>query len=365
MKITFFIPSLKNGGAERVIIELANHMSKNGHSISLVLATGGDGYKNEIESSVKIINLNSRKTFRSLFKFCNHIKENKPDGIISALSNANCIALLARKLTRTNIPIVVSERNISLKDRFKNLSLQQKLIHLSISLLYNESTSIIAVSKGVANSISRTYKIDSKKIKCIYNPCDMDNLNSLSIKNIEHKWFKYNTKNIILSVGRLNKQKNYDLLLKAFSIVRKNEDSKLIILGEGEERERLENLAIKLGLDETCLDMPGFVNNPYAFMKRSEVFVLSSDWEGLPNVVIQALALNCKIVSTDCDAGPREILDDGKLGILVEPGNELDLANAILKSLRRKSQNLLFDRKMSRFDIKNIALQYIQSLDIK
>ncbi len=365
MKITFFIPSLKNGGAERVIIELANHMSKNGHDISLVLATGGDGYKDEIESSVDIINLNSKKTFRSIFKLCNYIKKSKPDAIISALSNANCIALLARKFTRSNIPIVVSERNISLKDRFTNLSLQQKLINLSIRLLYNESTSIIAVSKGVANSITRTYKIDKKKIKYIYNPCDIDRLHALSMINIEHKWFKGKTKNIILSVGRLTKQKNYDLLLKAFSIVREKEDVKLIILGEGEERERLEKLATNLGLDEDCLDMPGFVNNPYAFMRRSEVFVLSSDWEGLPNVLIQALALNCRIVSTDCDAGPREILDNGNLGILVEPGNKLQLANAIHKTLKNKSGKTLLDRKMSRFNIKNIALQYIQSLDIK
>ena len=150
----------------------------------------------------------------------------------------------------------------------------------------------------------------------------------------DHPWFAPGAPPVILGAGRLTEQKDFPTLIRAFALVRKKHPARLMILGEGEERSKLETLVQELGLEKE-VSLPGFVDNPYKYMKRAAVFVLSSRWEGFPNVLVEAMALGTPVVSTDCPNGPAEILENGKWGELVPVGETQSLASAVLRTLDR------------------------------
>ena len=369
-KIAFFLPKLTYGGAERVVIDIANSLANRGYLIDIVLAKGGNTYKDEISPSINIINLNCKSTILSFFPLSRYIKKSSPDGIISALSHANCVVLLAKKITNNNTKIVVSERNISYRHTKNKIGLKRIVLDWLIKSLYPEAKCIVTVSEGVRKSIIRTYKFREDQVKCILNPIDFKKINKLKSKSILNSEiindFQSENKKIILSVGSLTIQKNLSLLINAFKIVSRQINCKLIILGEGPERSKLEKLCRNLEIDKKLICMPGFIANPFPYMKACDLFVLSSAWEGFPNVLIQALACNCKIVSTDCDAGPREILEEGKWGKLTKVNDINELANTMLEELREKDQkysNLNIGR-LNRFNIDKVTDQYLEALEI-
>ena len=149
---------------------------------------------------------------------------------------------------------------------------------------------------------------------------------------LDHPWLKPGAPPVILGTGRLVTPKDFSTLLRAFARVRVQRKARLVILGEGNRREELESLAQQLGVSADVA-LPGFVANPYPFMERAAVFVLSSAWEGFGNVIVEALACGCPVVSTDCPGGPSEILDDGAYGPLVPVGDDAAMAEAILAVL--------------------------------
>ncbi len=369
-KIAFFLPKLTYGGAERVIIDIANSLSKRGYLIDIVLAKGGNTYIDEISPSINIINLNCKSTILSFLPLSRYIKKSSPDGIISALSHANCVVLLARKISNNNTKIVVSERNISYRNTTNKIGFKRIILDWLIKYLYPEAKCIITVSEGVRKSIISTYKFKADQVKCIFNPIDFKKINKLKSEKIVNSEIinklKSENKKIILSVGSLTAQKNYSLLIKSFKIVSEKINCKLIILGEGPERAKLYELCRNLEIDRKSIYLPGFIANPFPFMKVSDLYVLSSLWEGLPNVLIQALACNCKIISTDCDAGPREILENGKWGRLTKVNDINELAHAMIEELSEKTHKYSNSRigRLERFNIDKVTNQYLEALDL-
>tara|TARA_B100000212_G_scaffold89261_1_gene65453 strand:- start:27714 stop:28835 length:1122 start_codon:yes stop_codon:yes gene_type:complete len=369
-KIAFFIPKLTYGGAERVIIDIANNLSKRGYLIDIVLAKGGKIYLEEISPSVNIINLNSKSTILSFFNLSRYIQKSRPNGIISALSHANCVVLLSRKFVNNNTKVVVSERNISYRNTFNKIGFKRFILDLLIKYLYPEAKCIVTVSEGVRESIINTYKFKRDHVKAILNPCDFQKINNLKSKCMLNSkiinGFKSENQKIILSVGSLTIQKNYSLLIKAFKIVSQEINCKLIILGEGPERSKLDELCRNLAIDSNSIYMPGFIANPFPYMKACDLYVMSSLWEGLPNVLIQALACKCNIISTDCDAGPREILEDGKWGRLIKVNDTNGLANAMIEELSSKNQKSFNSGigNLNRFNIDKVTNQYLEALEL-
>jgi glycosyltransferase involved in cell wall biosynthesis len=197
---------------------------------------------------------------------------------------------------------------------------------------------IVAVSEGVADDFAAVTGLERSRIKTIYNPVISTTLVEKAKEPVDHPWFAPGQPPVILAIGRLTKQKNFPTLIRAFDSLRKKRPVHLMILGEGEERMALEGLIQQLGLDDS-VSLPGFLDNPYAYLSRAGVFVLSSEWEGLPTVLIEALAVGVPVVSTDCKSGPREILDDGKYGQLVPVGDSATLAEAIGKALNQAAPN--------------------------
>ena len=170
------------------------------------------------------------------------------------------------------------------------------------------------------------------RIRVINNPVISDELLQAAQQPVQHPFFDADNVPVVLGVGRLTEQKDFSTLIRAFDILRENTPARLIILGDGEERPALENLIRSSGLQD-MVDLFGFELNPFAFMKKASVFVLSSKWEGLPGVLIQALACDCPVISTDCLSGPAEILKHGQYGHLVPVGDAEAIASAIASVL--------------------------------
>lgn len=261
-----------------------------------------------------------------------YLRERRPDAVLALGTQSNFAAVLARELAGVPVRIVVSERN-TLSVVVKNAHAPVRLAYPRlIRELYPSADAIIAVSRGVAHDLAVTAGLPETRIVAIPNGLDVDAVTASSEKAVESSWLQSKKSPVVLGVGRLHRQKGFVTLLRAFAEVRRRRDARLVILGEGPERGTLEKTARELGIADD-VHMPGFATNPAAWMKRAAVFVLSSGWEGFPNVLLEALAAGCPVVSTDCPSGPCEVLADGEYGRLVPVGDHAAMADAIVETL--------------------------------
>jgi glycosyltransferase involved in cell wall biosynthesis len=229
-----------------------------------------------------------------------------------------------------------------------------------VRYFYPWADCVVAVSKGVANDLVRFGKIPSERIRVIYNPIVTPEIQEKAKAVLEHPWLEEGQPPVILSVGRLTAQKDFSTLIHAFAAVRQTHAARLLILGEGEERSSLEFLIRQLGLEQD-VSLPGFVPNPYPYMVRAAAFVLSSKYEGLPGVLIEALYCGAPLISTDCPSGPREILANGKYGQLVQVGDVTTLAHAIQMALHGKIARPT-QESWRHFEFEFVVNQYIHVL---
>jgi glycosyltransferase involved in cell wall biosynthesis len=237
--------------------------------------------------------------------------------------------LLATLLIKNNIKVIVSERTstFSYHGVFQN-----KLRSLVIRYLYPRADLVICPSRGVSEDLSNNYDMRKDAIRVINNPVDIKEIAEYSAENTDEPAIGRNT-NIIMAMGRLGNEKGFDHLIKAAAILKKTPmDFRLVIVGEGRERKNLEDLISEFRIGDT-VELAGFQRNPYTFLSRSTIFVLSSLFEGFPNVLLEALSLGIPCVATRCPTGPEEILHDGVNGLLVPPGDEQALAEAISRLL--------------------------------
>ncbi|WP_338752825.1 glycosyltransferase [Bacillus sp. FJAT-52991] len=332
-KKAFFLPSLVGGGAERVILNLAIEFADQGYDVDLILAKAIGEYLDQVPSNINIIDLNSSRVLYSLFPMIQYLKEYKPDSLLSALNHTNIIAICAVLLANVQTKVFVSVHN-QLTQFSTNYSRRfvVKLIPFLMKWSFRKAEKVIAVSNGVAEDLQRKIKLPQEKIQVIYNPVVDAGLMKKAKEKIDHPWFESSELPVILATGRLEAEKDFSSLIQAFARVRQKKLAKLIILGEGQEREQLEELIESLGLKDDVW-MPGFVVNPYAYMNKADLFVLSSQYEGLPTVLIEALACGSEVISTDCPSGPREVLQNGQYGLLVQVKDVEGMSQAIINKL--------------------------------
>ena len=356
--IAFFLPSLYGGGAERVFVDLMNALVEKDIKVDLLLAKAEGAYLNKISSLIRIINFNVWPTSTSLLKLANYLHRESPNILLSSMIESNLVAVLAKRLSQASTRIIIRESNTA-SLVFKHT--KDYKIRLKIFLrkyFYPWADEIIAVSQGVAKDVAQTANISCDKITIINNPTVTSELMIKANEPLDHPWFKSNQPPVILGVGRLIPQKDFPNLIKAFEKVRQSYIAKLMILGEGSERNNLEALVRHLGLEKEVA-MPGFVENPFAYMKQASLFVLSSAWEGLPNVLIQAMACGTPVIATDCQSGPREILANGEYGKLVPINNPTALAETIVKALQNKSDTNKAQNHILNFNFNKIFQQYL------
>jgi len=361
--IALFLPSLRGGGAEKVMVNLALGFVEQGLKVDLVLAKAEGPYLSRVPEEVRVVDLGARRVLYSLPGLVRYLRRERPQAMLSALNYANIVAIWAKLLARVQTHLVVSEHNTLSCSTQNASSVRVKLLPLLIKIFYPYADAVVAVSHGVAEDLITMTGLPMEKVKVIYNPVITPELFAKAEEPLDHPWFRPGEPPVVLGVGRLTKQKDFPTLIRAFALVRKERPARLMILGEGEERPKLETLARELGIEEDFV-LPGFVENPYKYMKRASAFVLSSRWEGLPTVLIEALALGVPVISTNCPSGPAEILEHGKWGCLVPVGEPHLLARAILEILQNDVRIPSHKTAWERFSKENAVIAYLQVLGI-
>mgnify|MGYP001312576641 CR=1 FL=1 len=360
-RISIFLASLRGGGAERVMLNVSSGLATKGYPIDLVLVEAVGDYLTEVPPNIRVIDLHSNRSVRSLPRLIRYLHRDQPPILISSLPHISLVALAAKMLARSNTRIIVVEHNTLSQSVRNSVSLKGRILPFLMRYCYRQSERIVAVSKGVANDLSTLIKHPINTIDVIYNPVVTPDILEHSYVPLAHPWFIEGEPPVILGIGRLTRAKGFSLLIRAFAKARNNQSARLMILGEGHERPSLEHLIRELDLEHDVA-LPGFVPNPYNFLKASRLFVLSSFWEGLPTVLIEALACGTPVISTDCPSGPREILQDGRWGTLVPVDNESALSAAIIESLQAPTPSIPVEA-WTPFTLDNSVSQYLQLIN--
>lgn len=318
-----------------MIVSLAAEMAALGHRVDIVAAQAAGPNLARVSDDVHVVDLMAGSerggrlaiAAKSVWGLSRFLIRERPDCLLSTLTGANIVAALARRLARVPTALVIREANTV-------MNLRGPVDRIVARMVYPWADGYIALSQAVAADLSAALGAARERIVIIHNPVDVDGCRELAREGPDLRALSEEGAGppYILGAGRLVPGKDFATLIKAFAALAPRSELRLVIIGEGPERARLEHLVRTLSLERRVL-MPGFVANPYRLFEDASVFVLSSQWEGFPSVVAEALALGTPVVATDCRSGPAEILEHGRFGQLVPIGDERAMANAIMRAL--------------------------------
>ncbi len=360
--VSVFLPSLDGGGAERAMASVASGLAARGVPVSLVLATATGPYLSSLHPAVQVVDLRSPSMMRACPRLVQHLRHARPAVLLSAMSHANVVAAVAHRLAMSHARLVLSERvNLSAlfaHDRGMRMRVTAALMRLS----YRRADRVVAVSDGVADDLLQHLPLRPEQVVTIHNPVVDEALLRHAAATPAHPWLAEPGAPVVLSAGRLTAQKDFATLLHAFALLRQSRPLRLVILGEGDLRVALLAQARDLGVaDDVAL--PGFDANPFSAMRAAGLFVLSSRFEGLPGVLIQAMACGTRVVSTDCPSGPREVLQDGRWGRLAPVGDAPALAAAMAAALDDPQPPDVRQRAAD-FSVANALARYAEVLGV-
>ena len=342
------------------MVTLSNGFADRGYLVDLVLAKAEGPYLTDVSDRVRIVDLHASRVMTSLPSLVRYLRQTKPAAMLSAMGHANVAAVVAKIVSRVPTRIIVSERaNYSIASA-NAPSVRGRMIGKVMRWAYPRADGIIAVSAGVADDLAAGIGMPRDRIDVVYNPVVVDDVGVPGKCGAFDSWFECGQPPVILGAGRLVEQKGFSVLIRAFARVRESLNVRLVILGDGDRRGELEELVRHLGL-ENCVALPGFVDGPFFYMRRAKLFVLSSAWEGLPNVLIQAMACGLPVVSTDCPSGPAEILENGLWGRLVPVGDAESLTEAMAAALSQ-THHPNVEARASAFNVPQAVQGYLDVL---
>lgn len=332
--VALYLPSLVGGGAERVFLDIASGIAGRGIPVELVVAKSEGALLDQVPGGVRLRKLGARRTASSVPALVRYLRHERPAALVTALAHANLMGVAAARIARTGTRVVVTEHLPPSTWVDRPQRRDSRLIPRMMHTVYPRAGAIVAVSTGVADDLAERARIPRSSVRVIYNPVLVDRLQALAAEPLDHPWFAPGEPPVVLAVGRLTAQKDFSTLIRAVAAVRKGRPCRLIVLGEGEQRPALEALVSELGAGDD-IALPGFVANPYPYFRGAAMLALSSRFEGLPTVLLEAVCLGLPVVATDCPSGPSEILDGGRHGRLVPVGDAGALAVAIDEMLER------------------------------
>lgn len=347
------------GGIEGKVVTLAREFLVRGIQVDLVLLRGGQTpYPDRLPSEVRVLDLESRSKPDGIPRLAGYLRGQRPDAVLTVKDHGAKVALLARSLAGIRSPIVIKVTNTL------SQTMRRPAQRFMTRLIYPRADGIIAISGGVKEDLTRAFGIPGDRISVIYNPTVSVDFPERAAREPGHPWFEQDARPpVILGAGRLTHQKGFDVLLEAFAELRRSRPARLMILGDGPERRALAAQAQRLGIT-TDVALVGVVPDPLPHMARAALFVLSSRYEGLGNVLVEAMAVGCPVVSTDCPSGPREILADGRHGPLVPVENPRMLASAMAERLDQARRAEDLEAATRRFDSRHIADEYLRVLGL-
>ena len=323
------------GGVERMLVNLMQGFVERGRSVDLLLAGADSPHLERLPAEVRRVDLGTAHTLLAAFPLARYLRRNHPAALLAAKDRAGRAAVLARRLAGTGTRIVL-RLGTNLSAAMAERSAPSRwLRYAPIRWTYPHIDHVVAVSDGVAEDTARIARIPRSRISVVRNPVITPDLAEQAALPCSHPWLtdRGGTRvPVIVGAGRFQRQKDFPTLIRAFAGLRAQRPCRLLLLGDGRGRAALEALVQDLGIDAD-VDLPGFQSNLYPFLAGADLFVLSSAWEGSPNVLTEAMALGTPVVATDCPSGPREILDNGRFGPLVPVADVHVLSDAMAATL--------------------------------
>jgi glycosyltransferase involved in cell wall biosynthesis len=373
MRLAVYIRSVKTArGAEQTVATVARGLAARGHDVDLLVEDGEGWLLDDLakgDPPIRIVRLReppraprvrsrglqARALVRAfpgarslaavralgalalgddppLVALRDYVRRERPASMLSFLNYPNFVLLLVSLLCPGETRFFVNVRNHVSSSSARARSRWNRGIPLLMKTLFRRADGVVTPSRGVADDVLSITGLPPERVTVIYNPVYRPEGIALAGEPVAHPWLQGGDTPVLIGAGKLKPQKDFPTLIRAFARLRRRRPARLVILGEGDARPALEALARELGV-EADVDFPGYQQNPWAWLRRASVFVLSSAWEGLPNVLIEAMACGCPVVSTDCPSGPREILDGGRYGPLVPVGDAEAMAAALERVL--------------------------------
>jgi glycosyltransferase involved in cell wall biosynthesis len=363
LRVAIFASFSGQGGVEHMLCNLAGGMLAAGVEVDLVLARAQGDHLRSIPAGVNVVRLEVKHTLMALPQLARYLRQARPDALLAAKERAIRVALVARWLSGWRGPLAGRlGTTVSAALIGKNW-LRRAVWFQGMRLFHPRMDAIIAVSQGVKDDILTITGLPPDAVTVIANPVITPALAHKAAEPVEHTWLGNPQMPVIMGMGRLTRQKGFPDLIRAFAKVRGQRPCKLIIIGEGGDRAKLEGLAHELGVDGD-IDLIGYRDNPHALLAHASLFVLSSLWEGSPNALTEALALGLPVVSTDCPSGPDEILVNGKYGPLVTVGDVDALAAAMLRTLDNPQPAAFLREAVAEYTAERSARRYLAALGV-
>jgi glycosyltransferase involved in cell wall biosynthesis len=350
-RISIFMYSFRDGGAEKVMIKIANNLSDRNYCVDIIVADNVGPYTDMINSTIKVSKIEGNNSLSLAYNLYDYLRETKSDILLSTMEMPNIISLIATRLIQS-VPVVIQSVGMN---SYRGRSGRYHLIPILKKITYPWADEIVSVSDGVARDLERVTGIRASEITTIYNPVDNCIISQKVSESVNHHWYDNKDAPIILAAGSLKPVKKFSTLIR--SVAQMQEDARVIILGNGPKKEYLKNVSSNLNINDR-VSFPGFVDNPYAWMAKADVFVLCSASEGFGNVLVEAMASGTPVVSTNCPGGPAEILDYGRYGPMVPVGDPEAMARAIQDVLSDSHSSTELQKRAADFDVESIVDQY-------
>lgn len=357
-RIAFHFYSLAQGGVERMRITLARELLSRGFDVDFVLVRAEGELSGLVPEGVRIFDLKARRTLSSIKPLTDYMRHHAPDAMFASMGPQNIAAIAARRFAGAKTWLGVMQHNALSDESKAGISLQQALVPLAYRCFLSGADGIYAVSGGVADDMAKMIGYDRGKVGVLYNPACPTALALNELEEVSHPFFD-SGEPVVIGCGRLVAQKGWSTLLNAFAKVVAKRPARLLLLGVGPEEAELKALSASLGLDSHVAFL-GFQSAPLAWMKRSDLFVMSSRYEGFGNVIVEALSVDTAVVSTDCNYGPAEILDNGKYGALVPVDDAAAMASAIIEALNAPKKADLVARAQE-FSVAYVVDNYLRA----
>ena len=361
--IAIFVATSGHSGVDRLVGNLVPSLARRGYSVDVLKIHGHGPHLEELVPGVRIIDLGTKHVYSSFTALVDYMKLYQPAVMLTDKDRVNRTSLLARRWTGAPLRMVVSSGTTISIDLANRGLFERWLQKNSMRFLYPWADNIIVTSKGVADDMAIYTGLARDRINVVPCPVVSVDLFRKPIAPPEHPWFQAGQPPVILGVGELGPRKDFVTLIRAFAKLRKNQSCRLVIIGKGKDRDRLIDTAKRLGVLEV-VDLPGFVSNPYPYMAHSSLLAMTSLWEGLGFVIIEALAVGTPVVSTDCPSGPSEILEGGRYGQLVPIGDVEALANALHMTLLNPLPANILQKAARPYEIENSTTAYLSALGL-
>lgn len=353
-QLTLVIPTLDGGGTERAVLMLANYWAGRGVALTLVLFRRQGVLLDKIHPDVEVFSLDSSNPLLQVWRLAKFFKSRRPAIVCSTLNPANVVTNMACRISERGIKQIATVQNHLGAKYAHSPSLLNIPRRILIAHALRRADTVIAVSEAIKEYLVQRLCLERERVEVIYNPVAVPKSRK---SDPPHPWLCDSGRPVLIAAGRLTRQKRFSLLVEAMAFLPK--EIRLIILGEGDGRESLERMIREKQL-ESRVSLPGFQSCPGDWFVHADCYVMSSDWEGFPFVLLEAFAAGLQVVSTDCLSGPRELLEDGRYGKLVPCGDALRLAKAVEEALAvpAKRENLV--ERASEFSLESVAWRYTE-----